>query len=150
MTTISARLGRHHRECDAMFAAADNAVANGDWGAAVFAFATFRKDLEAHFAIEEDVLFARFEAVTGNASGPTHVMRVEHQAMRDALARIADALFRRDAEDFGGESETLFVLMQQHNMKEENVLYPLCDRHLADEAAALCEGFASRIEEARL
>ncbi|MBA4742667.1 MAG: hemerythrin domain-containing protein [Azoarcus sp.] len=150
MSTISARLGRHHRECDAMFASADNAVANGDWGRAAFAFTAFRKDLEAHFLIEEDLLFARFEAVTGNTSGPTQVMRGEHQAMREALGRIADALSRRDADDFAGECETLFVMMQQHNMKEEHVLYPLCDRHLSGETATLCERIAERIEEARL
>jgi iron-sulfur cluster repair protein YtfE (RIC family) len=29
------------------------------------------------------------------------------------------------------------VLMQQHNMKEENILYPMCDRGLAAQSDAL-------------
>jgi hemerythrin-like domain-containing protein len=28
-------------------------------------------------------------------------------------------------------------MMQQHNLKEENVLYPMCDQHLADQLDAL-------------
>ena len=28
-------------------------------------------------------------------------------------------------------------MMQQHNLKEENVLYPLCDQHLSDQASTL-------------
>jgi len=28
-------------------------------------------------------------------------------------------------------------MMQQHNMKEENILYPMCDQHLAADLAAL-------------
>jgi iron-sulfur cluster repair protein YtfE (RIC family) len=27
--------------------------------------------------------------------------------------------------------ETLLILMQQHNMKEEGILYPMVDQHLA-------------------
>lgn len=149
MTTISARLGGHHRECDALFASADNAVAQGDWAVATTAFAAFRRELEAHFEAEENVLFPRFEAVTGMTSGPTEVMRAEHAGMRESLARIADALLRRDADDFGGESETLFVMMQQHNMKEEGVLYPMCDRHLVAEVDALAGDIGRVIAEAR-
>jgi hypothetical protein len=32
-----------------------------------------------------------------------------------------------------GNAETLLIMMQQHNVKEENVLYPMCDQHLADQ-----------------
>ena len=28
-------------------------------------------------------------------------------------------------------------MMQQHNMKEENILYPMCDQHLATALPAL-------------
>ena len=31
------------------------------------------------------------------------------------------------------------MLMQQHNMKEENILYPMCDRALGAEAESLGE-----------
>jgi iron-sulfur cluster repair protein YtfE (RIC family) len=69
--------------------------------------------------------------------------------MRDVIARIADALARRDAGDVAGESETLFVLMQQHNMKEEGVLYPMCDARLAAEAQMLVERIEQLVEGVR-
>jgi hemerythrin-like domain-containing protein len=63
-------------------------------------------------------------------SGPTEVMRGEHRQMRDLLAQMKDALTSRDADAFSGAAETLLILMQQHNMKEENILYPMCDNAL--------------------
>jgi len=38
---------------------------------------------------------------------------------------------------FAGHAETLHILMQQHNMKEEQVLYPMTDRLLGGQAADL-------------
>ncbi|MDX5445258.1 MAG: hemerythrin domain-containing protein [Zoogloeaceae bacterium] len=149
MDRLTDRLGRHHRECDALLAEAETAVASADWSLACVRFGAFRAELEAHFEAEETVLFPRFEAVTGMTEGPTRVMRAEHASMRDAMARIADALARRDADDFSGESETLFVLMQQHNMKEESVLYPMCDARLAAEAQALGERIEHLVEGVR-
>ena len=35
------------------------------------------------------------------------------------------------------QAESLLIMMQQHNMKEENVLYPMCDQHLVGEPAVL-------------
>ena len=35
------------------------------------------------------------------------------------------------------DAETLLIMTQQHNMKEENILYPMCDQHLADVSEAL-------------
>jgi hemerythrin-like domain-containing protein len=63
-------------------------------------------------------------------SGPTEVMRGEHRQMRDLLAQMEGALAVRDSDTFGGAAETLLILMQQHNMKEENILYPMCDNAL--------------------
>ena len=149
MHSLSDLMGHHHRECDAMFAETEDAVTRADWSLACVRFGAFRAGLEAHFKAEEEVLFPRFEAVTGMTDGPTRVMRAEHAAMREALTLIADALARQDADDFAGESETLFVLMQQHNMKEESVLYPMCDMRLAAEAADLGERIDQLIDEVR-
>jgi tRNA 2-thiouridine synthesizing protein A len=50
---------------------------------------------------------------------------------------VASALDARDGDDYAGNAETLLIMMQQHNVKEENVLYPMCDQHLADQLDAL-------------
>ena len=59
------------------------------------------------------------------------------QQMRELLARMGQAVAAQDAGDFAGQAETLLVLMQQHNMKEEEVLYPMMDEMLRQEAPAL-------------
>jgi iron-sulfur cluster repair protein YtfE (RIC family) len=56
--------------------------------------------MEQHFQKEEEVLFPAFEQSTGNTMGPTRVMRLEHQQMREALAEMAGALAAGDLDDF--------------------------------------------------
>ena len=43
---------------------------------------------------------------------------------------MRQALLHKDMEQFLGDTETLMVLMQQHNAKEEQILYPLSDQVL--------------------
>ena len=133
MTQITALMTDDHRSCDEAFAQAETAVSRGRWEEAGTALERFVQALEAHFDAEESILFPRFEAVTGMAGGPTQVMRGEHAEMRSAIERMRAALAARDADDYSGESETLLILMQQHNMKEENILYPMCDAQLQGE-----------------
>ena len=115
------------------FAAAEDEVLRRDWSAAARTFATFVEDLEAHFRAEEEVLFPAYESSTGMIGGPTQVMRMEHEQMRGLVRQMKEGLAARDGSAFGGSAETLLILMQQHNMKEENILYPMCDAQLGGE-----------------
>ena len=139
--SITSPLFQHHKHCDEIFADAEDACASGDWVAGEKAFTLLRNQLEMHFASEEELLFPAFEEATGMTSGPTEVMRGEHRQMRDLLAQMQGALTSRDGDGFGGAAETLLILMQQHNMKEENILYPMCDNALgsSDVGASLAE-----------
>ena len=139
--STTAPLSKHHKHCDELFADAEEACAGNDWTAGGQAFALLNEQLETHFAGEEEILFPAFETATGMTSGPTEVMRAEHRQMRDLLAQMKGALAERDGDTFGGAAETLLILMQQHNMKEENILYPMCDSALAssDVGASLVE-----------
>ncbi len=65
--------------------------------------------------------------------GPTQVMRSEHEQMRELFQAMADAVTARDRDNYLGESETLLMMMQQHNLKEEQILYPMADQALAGE-----------------
>lgn len=137
MARISQYLTDDHEHCDALFAAAENAVANGDWALATTQFQAFSKDTLRHFAREEEVFFPAFESLTGMNGGPTFIMRSEHGQMRDALTAMGQALEAKDAQGYLGLSETLLMLMRQHNMKEENILYPMLDQALAGEEEKL-------------
>ncbi|POZ60978.1 hemerythrin domain-containing protein [Chromobacterium alticapitis] len=133
----SETLTRQHRDCDALSADAEQAARGQDWAGADAAFAAMRADIERHFALEEDSLFPAFEQATGIRQGPTAVMRAEHAQMRGLLDDMSQALAARQRDDYLGLSDTLLILTQQHNMKEENILYPMCEQHVADLEALL-------------
>lgn len=132
METIRDLMVDDHRQCDTQFVAVEKALAAGDWETAVAAFARFREVTLRHLAAEEATLFPAFEQRTGMVMGPTRVMRAEHDQMRQLIDAAEEALTARDAEEYSGTAETLLIMTQQHNMKEENILYPMCDQHLAD------------------
>ena len=137
MTSIRTFMTDDHRRCDDFFAEAEQAIGRKNLAAAQAAFGHFRTAVLAHFDGEEKTLFPTFEAKTGMTLGPTQVMRLEHQQMRDLLDQAQAAIRAGDLEEYLGQAETLLIMMQQHNMKEENILYPMCDQHLADESAEL-------------
>lgn len=140
MTTILDFLGSDHRACDDLFAAAEENVAKRNWEHGGKLFDQFCKAMERHFAMEEDVLFPAFEAKSGNTMGPTQVMRMEHAQMRTLMNDMKTAVATGNSTDYLGLSETLKVIMQQHNLKEENMLYPMSDRVLAESRAAVLDG----------
>ncbi|MDI3514968.1 MAG: hypothetical protein PWP40_2197 [Rhodocyclaceae bacterium] len=145
MASIAELMTHDHRSCDHDFARAETLANRKDWEAATLAFEAFANGLEAHFQAEEEDLFPRFEAVTGMTQGPTQVMRGEHVEMRASLMQLRAALANRDLDEFAGEAETLLIMMQQHNMKEENILYPMCDMRLGGERDALVNTLAIRL-----
>lgn len=139
MTSIRSFMTDDHRRCDDLFADAEQAVGKNQLAAAEAAMVHFRNAMLAHFDSEEKTLFPTFEAKTGMSMGPTQVMRMEHVQLRTLLNDAVDALKSGNIDDYLGIAETLVIMMQQHNMKEENILYPMCDQHLAAETPALIE-----------
>jgi len=137
MATVSSFMQENHRNCDELFAAAEEAVVDQNWNAAVRRWHAFSTELNSHITDrEEGQLFPALEAING-PMGPTMVMRGEHEQMRVLVAQLDEALADKDQQQFLGLAETLMMLMQQHNMKEENILYPMMDRCIPDEAAKL-------------
>ena len=128
---ITSHLHQQHVDCDDLFVAMEEAVHQKSWGTVESTMHHFINATEAHFRREETLLFPAFEAATGSAMGPTQMMRVEHAQMRSLFDQMTDALDQKDDRAIAGAAETLLILMQQHNMKEENILYPMCDRALA-------------------
>lgn len=127
MEAISDIMTHHHRACDELFSNMENLVSSGDWDSAEIAWKEFQGNILNHFASEEETLFPAFEDVTGNSQGPTMVMRMEHEQMRSLLDGLKQAMEERHAEQVLGVADTLMMLIQQHNMKEEQILYPMID-----------------------
>lgn len=143
MSRISATMSRDHAACDERFGAAEAAAAAGDFAAAANALAAFSAALERHLGVEEGELFPAFERRTGMTEGPTEMMRIERAEMRELVGQLRAALEAGDAAEFLGLADTLNVLMQQHNLKEEQVLYALLDEALGGEADALLAALES-------
>ncbi|RLJ70831.1 hemerythrin HHE cation binding domain-containing protein [Hydrogenivirga caldilitoris] len=130
---IAQYMTEEHRKCDSYYAEAEKAVTEGNWEKAKEAFREFKEKTLLHFQKEEEVLFPEFEERTGIVMGPTQVMRHEHAQARELLERLEKALETQNKDEFLSIGESLMILIQQHNMKEEQILYPMSDQHLESE-----------------
>ncbi|MDP5239278.1 hemerythrin domain-containing protein [Uliginosibacterium sp. 31-16] len=147
-TTFDQYLMADHRDCDALLGALRQLAGAGDWEGAGSAFQSLRKDVLAHFAAEEEVLFPAFEAASGMTCGPTRVMRMEHDEVRDLLEDLSLDMSEQDGEGVRGHGEALLILLQQHNMKEEHILYPAALQSAGAQAAELSAQVIARREAA--
>jgi len=123
-----------HRACDAEWAALEGTLDAGDLTACRAGFEAFDASMERHFGWEENVLFPALEQAMGMAGmGPTAVMRAEHRQMRAVLAQMRGAIDGGDTGEVLDQGDTLLMLIQQHNAKEEAMLYPMADQRLGAE-----------------
>lgn len=147
MATITQILSQKHLQCDTLFAQLEVHVAQVQWQTVLPEFAQFVEAMEQHFSSEEQILFPAFEQQMGQSMGPTQVMRMEHQQMRQLFQDMHESLVHRNSSQYLGLSETLLMLMRQHNAKEEQILYPMCDQTLNGEIHTLLEhmGFSTHL-----
>jgi iron-sulfur cluster repair protein YtfE (RIC family) len=146
MVSISEFFSAQHRACDRSFEKMEAAVSQDDWPQAESLYEELSRDTLQHFSNEEEGLFPLFEEKTGMQAGPTQVMRSEHIELRELLQRMGDAVRDKDQAEALGTAETFFLFLQQHNVKEEQVLYPMADQALQGSLQALSAkvpGFAS-------
>ena len=140
MAILKDYMAKDHRECDEAFANMENIVHDENWSEAKKAFESFASDLNYHFDMEENVMFPAFELRSASAHcNPTPVMIMEHVQMRKLVDDMRIELDAKNKEQFFGLSETLMMTMQQHNMKEEQMMYPMVDEAMAGEEHMLLD-----------
>ena len=147
MASLSLFMSEHHRECDELLTRLDALVEASEWADADILLRNMSEEMHRHFHIEEDILFPRFERATGLPGGPTKNLRNEHAYMRALIAGLSSALAQRYRASFLDASDTLFVLVHQHNIKEEHVLYPMCDEGLRAELPDLLPHVLHQLHE---
>lgn len=131
MATTSDFMTEDHRTCDTLWVDVESSADAGDLAETQARFATFERAVQRHFEFEEQTLFVALENATGmHGGGPTAVMRSEHEQMRQVLRTMAGALATGDTQGVVDHGDTLLMLIQQHNMKEEHILYPIADARL--------------------
>ena len=146
MSSIKEYLTNDHRRCDDVFTKME-ALASEKLLDAKETTKEFVGDMERHFQREERVMFPEFESKTGMVNGPTEMMRQEHSQMRNLMQQLLGAIENSDKDKFFGLSETLMILLQQHNMKEEQMLYTMAQQHLSADADRIVEMMDSLIVE---
>jgi hemerythrin-like domain-containing protein len=146
MSSIKEYLSKDHSRCDEIFAKMEE-DASKSLSDAKESYKEFAEATERHFQMEERVMFLEFETKTGMTEGPTAMMRHEHAQMRSLIKQMGEAVEAQNKDKFFGLSETLMILMQQHNMKEEQMLYTMAQQHLSAEAPRVVDMMESMIVE---
>ena len=127
-----------HRECDRLLALAEDAVEKNNFIEASKKYAEFKAETLNHFSMEEDYLFLLLGERSGmGESGPISVMKMEHNQARILFDKLDEAIITSDAERFFALSESLMILLQQHNTKEEQILYTMMQAVLGSESDAI-------------
>lgn len=134
---VSEFLSHDHRACDRHFSVVENALMKADWAQAGKGLESFAASTLHHFQLEEEILFPNLEDAMNQRGGPTEIMRMEHGEIRQLIDELQQAVAAQNMEAVTGTSDILIILLQQHNTKEEQILYPMIDRFLGDQAKEL-------------
>jgi hypothetical protein len=129
MLMHSGTLSEHHRRCDALFAAARQAVSAEAPAQLASSIAELRDALLEHFRYEEEHLFPLYEQACGAADG-TQWLRAEHDDMRAILWMLATAAASERAR-YSADLAELQALFEAHAADEESRMYPVFERLLA-------------------
>ena len=137
-TGLAAFFEQDHRDCDSRWADVEELLDTEDIDTARPAWQKYEASMRRHLAMEEDILFPAFNEISGMGSGgPVAMMKMEHQQMLGLLEQIGDAIESGDAQEAMDIGDTLLMLIQQHNVKEEGMLYPMAQNMLAGHWAEL-------------
>lgn len=129
MKSVSDCFEKDHDRLDGHFAEFQK-LKRVDFPAAKGNFKQFMFGLKRHIVWEEETLFPIFERNTGMRDmGPTAVMRQEHVLIHERLDALHAKVRAGDAES-DAEAEALLAVLKDHNMKEEQILYPAIDQML--------------------
>ena len=111
MKTLLEHMQAHHSRCDQLYADGENFLLDEQIEEGLESIKSFLNEMERHFQMQETVLFPTFEEISGMRQGPTQVMRMEHQQMRNLLARMSEAVSNGDPGEILEVGETMMILM---------------------------------------
>jgi iron-sulfur cluster repair protein YtfE (RIC family) len=140
METISTWMQQDHVDIDAIAERAVAAAESGDAAALQREASLFLQRLRQHIEMEERVLFPAFEERTGMAAGgPSVQIRVEHEQMQPVLQQMQDAAAAQDGAVYRRAAQALHEILLPHNLKEEQMMYPMLDDAMGEAAQALLD-----------
>jgi len=145
LRTVHDALSWDHDRLDALEDGAFAAHNRGEASEAQVLYSAFAFGLRRHIRFEEEILFPEFEIWAGDSTmGPTAVMRQEHQEILSLLARLEGA-WKEAPTQVESFRQSLRALLADHNLKEEEIVYPVTDRVLS---AGQRDALVGRIQSA--
>ncbi|MDH5654931.1 MAG: hemerythrin domain-containing protein [Spirochaetia bacterium] len=139
MSSILSFLTEDHRNCDQSFAKMEESASSRSSNLPEL-YGKFHEEMEHHFCLEEKILFPAMVQITGSEAGPIMVMKMEHEQMRNLFGRMEECV-KTDTEEFLSLCETLNIMIQQHNIKEEQILYPMAQNLLQNSSSEILARF---------
>lgn len=114
-----------------------------EFGRALEELETFERELREHMALEETVLLPLYRERAGRVlGGDPDFFTLEHrnilrnlESAKDSLRRLAGdpASGRRQAHEFLDQEWMLHHLIEHHDLREKNTLYPTLDEVLSEQ-----------------
>ncbi|WP_457750348.1 hemerythrin domain-containing protein [Sulfurimonas sp.] len=138
--TIKDFMTNKHRECDYLLTQAEDLLEKGEFDDALAKYIAFKNETLLHFTMEEEYLFPMLEEKSGMGNmGPTNVMRMEHTQAKSLFEKLDEAYNAKDKERAFSLGESMNILLQQHNLKEEQMLYTMMNSALAQDSQEIVE-----------
>lgn len=132
MASLGDAFAHDHRRLEHALEASAAHVGAGRWNDAANAFGSFRRGIERHMQVEEQVLFPAVES--GTETPLTAILRKGHRDLRVFFDELGDALTARDTEEYARIATSMKALLARHDEKEEAELYPAAQERLGSEA----------------
>jgi iron-sulfur cluster repair protein YtfE (RIC family) len=138
---ICASLLDIHKTLKEVFLQHQEALLDGDLGRAMERLSEFERRLLPHIREEEDLLLPVYERAGAIPGGPPILFTGEHKRMRELLAGFQGALSALEQNPEGRKRGVLRLLdrqatfkslMEHHDLREANILYPALDRVTSD------------------
>ena len=128
-----------HREFDELFLYHQEALLSLDIYGASEILARYKPELLTHMKQEEDLLLPLYQARAGRIpGGPVEFFLGEHKKMAAFIDEFQKALIRMRSESGSqlkrsiiallDRESTYKCLLEHHNLREKNILYPWLDR----------------------
>jgi len=129
MLLESGTLAEHHRRCDALFAAAREAVVAARPPAVLARMGELREAVLSHFRYEEEHVFPLYEQASG-LEGATEWLCAQHDDMRAMLWILGTLSPESERQRFQAELGALQAAFDTHAAEEEKRMYPVFERLL--------------------
>src|SRR5262245_23837885 len=126
-----------HEHLTELFLLHQDALLSLDVQLAIARLQLFERELRAHMKVEEDVLLPVYARAGRIQGGPIEFYTGEHKKMLEFLARFSSKLeemkktpanLRREIIELFDDQALFKHLMQHHDMREKNILYPVLDQ----------------------